>query len=91
MQLGVLVDRLVDADKQTARVEPRQMLLEVERGPLSREPVHGAFFGRLVEHARKSRRAELLHGTICTDHEQSLLIRRGVAGATRSHGARFSS
>ena len=33
MQLGVLVDRPLDAHEQPVRFEPRQMLLKIERRP----------------------------------------------------------
>ena len=33
MQLGILVDRPIDAQEQPARIERREMILEVERRP----------------------------------------------------------
>ncbi len=48
MQLGVLVDRPIDATEKTRRFEPRQMLLKVERRP-ARLPFGAVRIG-LVEH-----------------------------------------
>ena len=50
MQLGVLVDRPVDAREQPARLEPRQMLLEIARRPGGLTG-HGAACVCLIEHS----------------------------------------
>src|SRR5262245_32261267 len=52
MQFGVFVDRRVNANKQPARIELCQMLLEIARRTFRRGHADGMVRGRFVEHAQ---------------------------------------
>jgi hypothetical protein len=52
VQLGILVDRAIDAGDQPLRLQGRQMLLEIERRPIGQTGAAGR--GRNIEHGRSS-------------------------------------
>ena len=71
MQFGILVDRRVDANKQASRLEPRQMLLEIDGGPSSEGASTERFSAALSSMFRTCRAAQF-QGTICDVQDQCL-------------------